>query len=378
MKRGLALLMVAVLLAPTATAQGEIIPGEYPEPIRESVGEILDDAEEEAPGDAQRYLERSRTELDAGNVSMALENYVFYRVTAAEAALAADLEGDGASTGQDIVDRRLERFETEGRATASLAEDVLDEIELQNLTTQGLDTALWGSYLVAQGRMQLNMHDTEVDRNVYSGGSLDRGQLGNRIAAAHGGMVLATLGLEIASRAEQVDGDPLDPEKAHERLSDTANATVTTRGGAPGYLPQGVPEDSALVRTGLFLVTMVEVKAPEFLRIFGPESNPQTLASMQDAFQFDRNRLGPYAEAGFPLAQAGFEAIAFLGPEQLEDPARPPPQRAHAEAYSISEIHKSVFPNATEETEDGIPSAGVLAALAALGAAAVAVRRRPS
>lgn len=380
MNRWLPLLAVACLLVPAATVQANYVPGDYPDPVTDTVEGILDDGPpaEAAPEDNRAFLDRAREELASGNASMAIENYVLYRVGNAQAELASDLEGQGSELGQDIADRRLARIAEEGRASVEHARAFIEDLGLANLTKQGLDTALWGAMLVARGEMQLNIHDSELPKSLYRSGSLDTGRLDTRVAAAVGGKVLVGIGLEIASRAPQVDGDPLDPEEAHARLSEAANITVTARGlDVPGYLPEATTDESPIVRTGLVHVTIAEVRLPEFRRAFGSEVTPGTLDAMDRALNFDRQRLAPLAEEGYPYARAGFEAIGYAHPSQLEDPARLGPQRAHAHAIATTEIHKTVFPNATEAEEtSGIPAAGALSMLAALGAAAMAARRR--
>lgn len=381
MKRAAALLAAAVLLAPAAGAQSEIVPGEYPEPLPAAVEGMIEDGP--SPGNAsetaERFLQRARAEHEAGNLSMAIENLQRHRVAIAEEELVRELEDLRPVEGQNRADRRLELLAREGRAAVALAHQHLDELALENLTQQGLDAALWGAVLVARGQMQLNLHDTEVDAKVYSGGQLQRGQLSQRLATAMGGHLLASIGLEIASRAPDVPGEPLDADEAHRRLSQAANRSIATRqSNVPDYLPEGTPEDSALVRTALVHVTAVEVRIPEFYRTFGRDVTPGTVTAMQNALRFDREKLGPRAEAGFPFARAGFEEIALVNPGQLQDPARRAPQRAHAIAIVTAETHEHLFPNATAEAaeDQSIPGPGALAALAALAAGWAARRRR--
>lgn len=380
MNRWLPLLAVACLLVPAATVQAQYVPGDYPDPVEDAVEGILADGpgEEEAGEQARPFLDEATEELDSGNASMAIENYVFYRVAVVEEELASDLADRGEGVGQDIADRRLERIVREGRATVDEARAFLEDLEFGDLSKQGLDTALWGAVLLARGEMQLNIHDQQLEQRVYSGDELDRTKLGAHVGAAMGGSLMAAIGLEIASRAPHVEGDPLDPEMAHERVSQAANISIEARGSqVPDYLPEATLDESPIVRTGLVHVTIAEVRLPEFQRAFGQEGTADTLDAMERALRFDHERLAPFAEAGFPYAKAGFEATAFAHASQLENPARFTPQRAHAHAIATTEIQKTVFPNATEAEEtSGIPAAGALSMLAALGAAAVAARRR--
>jgi PGF-CTERM protein len=380
MKRLLAVLLVAALLVPPASAQSEVVPGEYPEPVRESLDGLLGDAEQRdvVPQDSLEYLEKAREHLEAGNASLAIENYVFYRVTDKEQALAERLEGESASDGQALVDKRLGMIAEQAQQTSDLARETLRGIQLGNLTQRGLDTALWGAILVARGELQLGLHDAEIEPSVYSNGELDRNALGERVAALYGGLVTITLGLEIASQADRVDGEPLDPETAHQRLSQAANTSLRAPpDGAPEYLPQPERGDGPLFRTAILHVSFVELQLPQFYQMFGTGSDAQTLKAMENALRFDREKLGPYADAGFPLAQSSFEGVAFLSPDQLGDPARDAPQRAHAKALATSRIHETVFPNATgESSSDDVPGLSVLGGVAGLLGAALWARRR--
>lgn len=379
MNRGLILLAALLMLVPSSAAQSEAMPGEYPEPIEEALGDVLDEAEADgAPQDAQRFLEQARTEFDAGNLSMAIENFVRYRLAEEKHELADELRDMDAAEGEERADRHMQRTVREGRASAELAREHLNDIELRDLTQQGLDTALWGAVLVARGEMSLNVHDTQAPPNVYEAGKLQMGDLDSRLGAALGGTLYVQLGLEIASRASQVPGEDLDPETAHERLSQVANRSVPTKASSPPeYLPEGSPDESALVRTALLHVSMVELRLPEFERAFGRGESPRILAQMGDALEFDRRQLGPYAEQGFPFAKASFEGVAYRSLDQLQDPARDPPQRAHAVAFATSEIEKGLFPNATDEAESQAPGVGLAAAAAGLiTAAMVACRTR--
>lgn len=377
MKRAAVVVLAFLLVVPTGSAQSPLIPGEYPEPVEDAVESVIDGAPENRSERSQGFIDRAQTELEAGNLSMAIQNYAHARVADEGDRLVRELEGMGAEQGQSYADQRIDRFLREARASAELARGELDELALQNLTKQGLDTALWASALIARGETRLNVHETELPTSIYNSGKLNEGNLEQRLHASVGASVLIAMGLEIASRATQVDGDPMDAERMHERLSAAANITVTVpQSGKPDFLPTASPGESALYRTGLLYVTMVELRLPNIQVSFGHKSDAKTLADMTKAFQFDRGRLGPYAEAGFPFARAGFETIAFRNADQLQDPVRDDLQRAHARALATSEIERTVFPNATEDGEDEAPTLGALTAASLVGVAALAARRR--
>lgn len=345
--RSLPILLVFVLVA-APVAQAQSVPeleNAYPEPVHQAAERAVEDASERSlpngtlSGQAISHLEDARERLEEDRVRSAFDALILFHVRHEADALLAEVDnatpGEGRQAVQDARQDLLEQV----RQASGGAREVVEQLDVDELTVEGAETAIWGSVLVARGEYRLNTYSMLTPRDPYPNGTLSEERVRVSLSPLVSARTFADLGARVAAIAPSVGGNSPNDTALSDRVLEVANADVSVpgRSNAQEYLPRASPDASPLLRAGLTVFAGQELKAEDRQRLLSVNADKGNVTELAENWiAHGREKVSPWAAQGSPLAGSALEGVLGVNGTVSDEPSRAWAAVARSQAYALA------------------------------------------